>query len=104
MVHEPGSGTLAPLSAQQFEKRAVCKQLGVGALQAYQLAGIDHVKPHLLQAPFEPSHPQECWAREFDRMSEHSHFAHEVGAESQLDLARLDLLHCARCAFTLERT
>ncbi len=34
MVHEPGSGTLAPLSAQQFEKRAVCKQLGVGALQS----------------------------------------------------------------------
>ena len=37
-------------------------------------------------------------------MSEHSHFAHEVGAESQLDRARLDLLHCARRAFALERT
>src|SRR5207253_10732166 len=104
MVREPGSRTLAPLSPQQLEKRTVCKELGLGALQAHQIAGIDHVEPHLLQPPLKSSHRQECRAREFGRMSEHPHFAHEVGAERQLDNARLYLFYSARRAVAPART
>ena len=40
---------------ESLEERRVSEQLGLGALQAGQVAGIDHVKAHLLQPPFEPA-------------------------------------------------
>jgi NADPH:quinone reductase-like Zn-dependent oxidoreductase len=103
VLGKPRARPSLTLLAEPFEERGVRQQLGVRALQAGQLAGIDHVEAHLLQTTLQPPHRYEAGARIVGRAREHPHLPHEMRAESQLDNAGLDLFDGAGRLVTLQR-
>ena len=54
MLCKPGAGLRPALLTKQVEERRVRQHLGVGPLERRDLADIDHVKAHLLQAALVP--------------------------------------------------
>ena len=102
MCCQPLLTAVQALVVQQIQKRRVRQHLGLAALQALQVAGVNHVEANTLQTPLQRALVLGHVGRVL-HAGKHLHLPHKVSLETQLLHACLNRVLGMRRAFMLER-